>query len=389
MKHLEERIKDRLEGYESSLPEGDLTEFNALLDKVSSKSKRKVASLVWLVPTVIAAGLLLLFTLNFNPESEQVEAPGNKALATDINKTLIPDHKHDIAIDAKSPTAQKQTYAQAKILAEDKEESSYAEELADGQPEEQTIDESDLAAVTSQSETARNDEEAPSHVSKELSNMKKQVKTGKYIAGALGGTGTLALAYMLPSVLRSGWGEDLMTSPPEDTWTEPSVDHRTGKDKHYMPLRTGLSLRLPLSKRWSLTTGLDYSLYSSRIGYTISGKRRQSAHYLGIPIRADYTLVRSRWLDIYIGAGASVDFCVDAHQESSQVTKDGVGFSMVGAGGLQLNFTRHLGLYLEPTLSWNVLSDRQTLGTYKSEHPLMFSVSTGIRITLPNLSTKQ
>ena len=156
-----------------------------------------------------------------------------------------------------------------------------------------------------------------------------------------------------------------------------------------MPLRTGLSLRLPLSKRWSLTTGLDYSLYSSRIGYTISGKRRQSAHYLGIPIRADYTLVRSRWLDIYIGAGASVDFCVDAHQESSQVTKDGVGFSMVGAGGLQLNFTRHLGLYLEPTLSWNVLSDRQTLDTYKSEHPLMFSVSTGIRITLPNLSTKQ
>lgn len=389
MKQLEDRIKDRLEGYESRLPEGDLAEFKALLGKAPTKSERKVASLTWLVPVAIAAGLLLLLTFGFDAEPEQPEVTGRPHTVAGVIDPVIPDgHKTDIAVAPSPARSRNLSLAQVRVQAEDKEETNNPDvkEPADEQLEEHASDQQDYPVVFSDAETTIN-QNTPLRVSPDVTK-RVSTKAGKYAAGVLGGTATLALASALPSVLGYDRYDDMIGSPGENQ-TSPPVDKRTWDDTHHMPLRIGLSLRLPFSERWSLTTGLDYTLYSSKIEYTISGKRRQSVHYLGVPVRMDYTLAHNRWLDIYLGTGASVDFCVDAHQEGSQVAKDGVGFSMVGVGGFQFNFTRHLGLYLEPTLSWNVPSDRRVLDTYKSEHPLMLSVSTGIRITLPNLSAKQ
>lgn len=151
-----------------------------------------------------------------------------------------------------------------------------------------------------------------------------------------------------------------------------------------MPLRAGLSLRVPFNDRWSLTTGVDYAWYSSTIGYSVSGGHKQDAHYVGIPIRADFTIARNRWLDVYVGAGASADFCIAAFEDGSRIAKDGIGFSLIGSGGVQFNITNNLGLFFDPTFSWNIPTDNRILDTYKSDHPFMFSVSSGIRVTLQN-----
>ena len=150
-----------------------------------------------------------------------------------------------------------------------------------------------------------------------------------------------------------------------------------------MPLRAGLSLCIPFTERWSLTTGLDYSWYASNLEYSLSGVHRQNAHYLGIPLRADFTIARNRWMDVYVGAGGSVDFCVAAFDAGQKIAKDGVKFSLIGAGGIQFNINKNLGLFLDPTFSWNIPSDNKKFDTYRSEHPFMFTVSTGLRVTIP------
>ena len=73
----------------------------------------------------------------------------------------------------------------------------------------------------------------------------------------------------------------------------------------------------------------------------------------------------------------------DAFEAGKKIAKDGVGFSLIGAGGVQFNITDNLGIFLDPTLSWNIPSNNRVLDTYKSAHPFMFSVSTGLRITVP------
>ena len=64
-----------------------------------------------------------------------------------------------------------------------------------------------------------------------------------------------------------------------------------------------------------------------------------------------------------------------------RVRNKDLNLSFLGAGGLQLNLTKNLGLYVEPQVSWTIPIRTQGLETYRSEHPFMFSVGTGLRIT--------
>ena len=52
----------------------------------------------------------------------------------------------------------------------------------------------------------------------------------------------------------------------------------------------------------------------------------------------------------------------------------------MGAGGIQFNITKRIGIYVEPELSWTVPSENHVLETWRSEYPFMFSVATGLRI---------
>lgn len=81
-------------------------------------------------------------------------------------------------------------------------------------------------------------------------------------------------------------------------------------------------------------------------------------------------------------AGGSVDFYVAAFDAGQMIAKDGIGFSLIGAGGFQLNINKNLGLFLDPTFSWSIPSDNRKFDTYRSEHPFMFMVSTGLRATV-------
>ena len=150
---------------------------------------------------------------------------------------------------------------------------------------------------------------------------------------------------------------------------------------HRMPLVVGLSVKYPVTDKLGVTTGLEYSLYSSSFSYP-PGEKTQLVHYLGVPVRLDWTFVSSRWLDAYLGAGVKGDLCMGATLDGKSIGKDGPAFRLLGAGGIQFNATRNFSLFVEPEISWTVPSERRILSTYSSEHPWMFTVATGVRINL-------
>ena len=88
----------------------------------------------------------------------------------------------------------------------------------------------------------------------------------------------------------------------------------------------------------------------------------------------------------------------DRHQKSCQQASAGND-----AGGIQINANKRMGLYLEPELVWTggkpstaeervypegwygyEIPTEESIGlqTYRTEHPFMFSISTGLRINL-------
>ena len=209
-------------------------------------------------------------------------------------------------------------------------------------------------------------------------------------AGIIGGGGLVA-ALAAPYLARHEGFDNKISDPGPNMATEASPqapDHNPvqdvlkGRPHHNLPLKVGLSTRIPVSGRFGLTTGIEYSMYSSSFTYTLSGDKKQVAHYVGIPVRLDWTFISTGWFDAYLGAGVSGDVCVGATLAGEKIKRDGLAVSLLGAGGVQFNVARRVGLYLEPELSWTIPSDAQILRTYRSDHKGMFSVSGGLRINL-------
>ena len=154
--------------------------------------------------------------------------------------------------------------------------------------------------------------------------------------------------------------------------------------QHDMPVSVGVSARIMLSRRFSINTGLNYTLYSSmRERSYSSGKvterERQNVHYLGIPLRCDWLVVNRRYFTFYMGVGAQVDKCVYARVGNERLHENDFLFSLTGAAGLQYNITNKIGLYLEPDFSLRL--NEGTLETYRHDHFGVISARAGLRFS--------
>lgn len=153
---------------------------------------------------------------------------------------------------------------------------------------------------------------------------------------------------------------------------------------HFQPVSFGISARFTLTKRFSLNTGLNYTLYTSRVTRKWSDGEvenlKQNVHYLGIPVRCDWLLVDRRHFSLYLGAGAQIDKAVYAKCGDERLYDRTFLFSINAALGLQYNITDRLGLYLEPELVGNL--NKPYIETFRSDNDLMLSARAGLRIIL-------
>ena len=394
MKKWEDIVRDKMEEPEGELPESVFAEFRARRDAAAPAPKR--VSPLWLLAPAMAAALAAVLILQKPTASERdiLVAQQEPALVADAAVSEGSANTAPDAISADSAEAVQAAVrpvatanpAQASTLvaqANPEAESATPTETA---PSSGKAASSETVATPQATETAATEPPSVSPVVPERAKARRSV--GRIViptAGVLDGGGLLATAAL--SLFRMG---DVMEVPPGpvigDNPTQQDIpeDKPTGNVHHFFPLRLGLSARFPVGERLSVTTGLDYSRYKSAIDYTLSADKMQTAHYLGIPVRLDWTFASTKRLDFYLGGGLEADWCLGATLEGGPVASDGFCASLLGAGGIQLNISKHLGLYVEPQLSWAFTPDYLDLKTYRNVHPLMFSVTSGLRFTIGN-----
>ena len=437
MRKWEEIVKDKLEGYESPLPEGHLADFRARREQACKPRRR----FPWVGAVALAvAASLSAFLFLWKPAvpegnirvAESMSNPGllvsdSAEVSRPLTRTVWSGAQ---ASDGEVSTAEDQG-AQASAGEVSTAENRCVQALAGKTSEaearqaaaaSETVPPSDTAEAAANAEAAAKGEatanadatahaEAAAHaeaseITAPASPFVPQGKPARPVrltvgaaTGAVAGGGLLA-GVLIPLVSNrapaalvinpqngtetngpdstpGGNGTNGTTpDPPSPTLPETPVGQNAAT--HYFPLKLGLSVRIPLSERLQITTGLQYSLYSSAIPYG----PRQNAHYLGIPVRLDWTLAQGRWIDVYLGGGLEGDLCIGATLAGHSYRRDGPSLSLLGAGGIQLNLSRHIGLFVEPEVSWRLPLGTTVLETYRSTHPLMFSVASGIRINL-------
>lgn len=169
----------------------------------------------------------------------------------------------------------------------------------------------------------------------------------------------------------------------------------TEYERHEKPLTVGLSFSRRLSGRWSIETGLQYSVLKSVFsmgGSSDNIRRTQKIHYAGLPLRMSYNIVSGDKLSLYGSAGVVMNIPVYGSSDRYLVTDSvpvrfdskHVGMPLqwsVNIGtGLQYKLSGGVGLYLEPTLNWHIPSGGRS-HTVWTEHPFTFTVPFGVRFT--------
>lgn len=176
---------------------------------------------------------------------------------------------------------------------------------------------------------------------------------------------------------------------------QPGTDMIERKTHHYMPINFSLALKYKLNNRFGLETGLSYSRLKSESEMGTGGnaiREQQTIHYLGIPLKGTYNMYNiKRWslygrlgakLDIPVYAPISTSYFVNSMKELEEKSMLHAPLQWsVGTGvGLQYNFTPNVGFYVEPSLLYYIPAGSD-IETYRTEHPFMFSLPLGIRIT--------
>lgn len=172
-------------------------------------------------------------------------------------------------------------------------------------------------------------------------------------------------------------------------------DGRTGT-KHHQPIKLGVSIRYNINNRWSLQTGLNYSRLASDFSYEKRGTEyavEQKLQYVGIPVNASYSFIKTKRFNVYATAGAEIEKLVKGEanlsaEAMSQITpthttiKEGRPvFSTALSIGGELRISKDVSAYIEPGISHHFNNGSNVENIYKDK-PTNFNLNMGVRINL-------
>lgn len=196
----------------------------------------------------------------------------------------------------------------------------------------------------------------------------------------------------------NGSGTSTMSS---GTPTAPSTDviSETSTSSYGIPFSLGVGVRFNIAPKFYIGTGLDYSLLTRTFDGTftaagslanVKGNVRNSLHYIGIPLRLFYNVIKNNDMKFYAYGGCEGEWCVsnrfDFHPTAGgdYIVKH-IGVSSpqfsVGAGiGVQFKLADKVGLYLDPGINYYFYTSQPK--SIRTDRPLMFNLNVGVRFEL-------
>lgn len=186
-----------------------------------------------------------------------------------------------------------------------------------------------------------------------------------------------------------------LSSAPKKTGIKETSTNTT----YGIPISFGAGVRFDISKKWSIGTGLNYTLLTRKFygTYTsvdangvevgsISSDIRESQHFIGLPVNFYYDIVNQKNINFYTYAGGAVEKCLS---DKFQVLDTGIthtekvqGLQLSANVGLGVEFMlgQYLGIYVDPSLRYYFNNNQPK--SIRTVQPLMFGLEMGLRINL-------
>ena len=405
-------IRNKMADYQATLPDGLLEKAKqeaSIRKKQAAKGKRK-ALIVPLWSKVAAAAMVIALCcvsawLFLHEDSAQTPLVINRSVEESIDNATqaVPDAgeagmeepaRNIYPRQLNSPKAEKILYAQVLPIEDIKEETIQEDpEKMISTPQRRYHEGKETRKIS----TMKHHEYTNESAMPRLRNKGKLAMSG-YISGAFGNSGS------------SVYGSPFVQSFTDSKGGQPSEDRPTiyansesellmstesaTRTNHHQPIKAGVSLRIPLSNRWSVSTGVTYSYLGSDISQETGNARmetKQKLHYVGIPVNVNYSVLRTNRLNLYASAGVEVEKLASGKQDTehyegdtftkatSQNVKEGrPQISGNVAVGAEFRIVNQLSVYAEPGLAYHFDNGSDVENIYK-EKPLNLNVQVGLR----------
>ena len=413
-----QRLRNHLADIEAPVPDDLWEKIEARLPKeVASTTPKKEARIVplwarWAAAAVIVGGLVILWNVKSGMwnENSLLSSKSETTKKTSAEKTpaLMKSKKSE---ESESSESIEQGVKAPTLLAEEipMESEKKVEEMplvpvsSEEKPNEPILpvsseEKSNESIQPISSEKKPNDsEKSPENVIREL-NQKiaayKQRRSGSATINLYASNGFGNQSYR-NGVLMS---QELLSN--YDYYRNPdSHGTRVGnspvylanheeRQNFYQPISFGLSVNIPISSKFSVSTGVVYTRLSSdftSIANSLVYERQQKLHYVGIPLTVQYNVWQWYGLNVYATAGGQADFNVKAYMTTegieTKLEKDDWQWSVNAALGVQYNFIPQLGIYVEPGIK-HYFDNGSHIQNYFKHRPTNFNLQIGLRLNM-------
>ncbi|MDR3217498.1 MAG: PorT family protein [Dysgonamonadaceae bacterium] len=159
------------------------------------------------------------------------------------------------------------------------------------------------------------------------------------------------------------------------------------------PVNLGLFVRKNLTGRWAVETGLSYTYSGSQetwksVEYDMITTNDINLHYLGVPLKASYTLYNYGQWSVYLAGGGMFEKCVYGEIQTKE-NSTGIRIktkldtpewpiSLVGNAGINYRIIRSAGIFIEPGFVY-FFNDGSEIMTIRKDKPLIFNLHGGLR----------
>ncbi len=399
-------IKDRLDSYEESAPEGLWSDIEA---SVFPKEKpRKAAFVPWMwlsaAAAAVAAVLIVTNTLSNDPKEDRIVAqtditpsssvnPGDDPASSEELASLLADADVRPVVPAAPGRVRslpvKSVPENQASLEPEPEMAAEAEPDVVLEPESEMVVEAEPTVPVEQEQDRR---VATNHDGEDWSGYMSATDDGETgflsrisMKASLAGAATQsqdvsnydpAMFYYGSGDTRSSGYSDEPTrafAPMDPLISASSVETDT---RHHRPVRMSLTFHMPLGSIFGVETGASYTLLRSTVtttsGSTVN-RNIQTLKYLGIPVNLTADLYGNDWCRLYLSGGGMAEKCVSGEIKP-------LLWSLNAAAGAQINLGRSLGIYAEPGLSYH-FDDGSPVRTIYKDRPLDFMMTVGARMS--------
>ena len=399
-------IKDRLDSYEESAPEGLWSDIEA---SVFPKEKpRKAAFVPWMwlsaAAAAVAAVLIVTNTLSNDPKEDRIVAQTDITPSSSVNPGDDPASSEELAsLLADADVMPVEPAAPGRVgsmpvksvpenqasLEPEPEMAAEAEPDVVLEPESEMVVEAEPTVPVEQEQDRR---VATNHDGEDWSGYMSATDDGEAgflsrisMKASLAGAATQsqdvsnydpAMFYYGSGDTRSSGYTDEPTrafAPMDPLISASSVETDT---RHHRPVRMSLTFHMPLGGIFGVETGASYTLLRSTVtttsGSTVN-RNIQTLKYLGIPVNLTADLYGNDWCRLYLSGGGMAEKCVSGEIKP-------LLWSLNAAAGAQINLGRSLGIYAEPGLSYH-FDDGSPVRTIYKDRPLDFMMTVGARMS--------